>query len=148
VTRFNAIEAPLQAAAERAAERIRVHLVEDGEAARAATPGRWEKVADIDECDEFEVRSDQSPPGRPRTLYRWVVSAGGRGGVYDEADADHIARHDPARVLDQCGSLADALMDLERIATRSPDPDSRMWARGVIHHLARIWEPDEDGADG
>lgn len=62
-------------------------------AAEAATRGAWE-IVELDGCDDFEVRADQSPVGRPRTEFRWVSNH-----VYDRSDAIHIASHDPARVL-------------------------------------------------
>lgn len=54
------------------------------------------------------------------------------------------APRDPAHVLDQCGSIGVALADLERIHQRSPDPDSRAWARAAINSLRRIWEPGDE----
>lgn len=60
---------------------------------------------------------------------------------------NHLAAHDPARVLDQCASIRDALTELERITGRSSDPDSRAWARAAINSLRRIWKPDEDEGD-
>ena len=80
------------------AEFISARLGEEEALARAATAGRWEVVDYDDEVatEGFEVRSDQSPGGRPRTEFRWVID---HDGVYERADAEHIAAHGPARVL-------------------------------------------------
>jgi hypothetical protein len=106
------------------------------------------------------VVSEQTPdrigigdgPTAPCRVVGLDMTSGGEAAMVsvhrDGHGVMHIARHDPPRVLSQCGALSDVLTDLERIAERSPDPDSRMWARGAIHTLARTWEPDEDGDGG
>lgn len=129
---WDEIEAPQRARAEHDAAVVRERLAEDEAAARAATVGPWRTGTHVG-----------------RTIYAHgvpgVEKSGELIGTMDtRPDAAHVARHHPARVLDQCGSLGDALSDLERIAERSPDPDSRMWARSAIVALRRIWEPDED----
>jgi Family of unknown function (DUF6221) len=137
------IEAPLIAQAVRDAALIRQRLAEDEALARGAaqtrsgTPGgHWKTGCTCDgECREYG--DCERVEGDNITIY----DEGGHG--VDQAR--HIARHDPARVLDQCGSIGDALTDLERIHDRSPDPDSRASARAAINSLRRIWEPDEDG---
>lgn len=133
---FAAIEAPQQEAARQAANRMRAHLAEDIVIAQSAVPGPWAAV------------KNRETPLVAADLWGWTQDEDDFGEpITDDIPRDtavHIARHHPRRVLDQCGSLTDALTDLERIAERSPDPDSRMWARGVMHHLARIWE----GGDG
>lgn len=136
---FAAVEGPQQESARLAAERLRARLAEDAAIAKAATPGPW------------VAAKNRAMPLTRADLWGWTASEQDYGEpIADDVHRDtavHIARHHPGRALDQCGSLADALTDLERIAERSPDPDSRMWARGVIHHLARIWERDEVGDD-
>jgi hypothetical protein len=79
---------------------LRERLDEDEAAARAATPGPWE----------------QSGIGE----YGWGVSFGrpGAGVEADDsdqgrADAEHIARHDPARVLVEVESKRQNLAELE-----------------------------------
>lgn len=135
MTDFAAIEAPQQQAAEQAATRAREYLAEDQDAAKSAEhEGEW-----------HATRHDTLP------LIQVNLVTGDEDGSIDEyvawdvgrGDGVHIARHDPRRVLAQCGALGDVLTDLERIAERSPDPDSRMWARSAIHTLARAWEPDD-----
>lgn len=135
---YEQIEAPQRDVAEQAAERARACLAEDDAVAR-----------DVENSGEWHAsRHDRIPLVQVN-----VVTADEKGCVDEFVAADvwrsdgvHIARHDPARVLDQCGALGDVLTELERIAERSPDPDSRMWARGAIVSLARVWEPDEDEA--
>lgn len=70
---------------------IEARLAEDEGATKAATQGAWE-VLELD--GELSIRADQSAAQRPRTEFRHVSED-----VYDRADADHIARWDPARVL-------------------------------------------------
>jgi len=134
---FAAIEAPQQEAARQAANRMRAHLAEDTAIARDVEDGGEWHVTRHDNLPLIQVNvvtADENEDDRIGEYVAWDVS---------RSNGVHIARHHPRRVLDQCGSLTDALTDLERIAERSPDPDSRMWARGVIHHLARIWENDD-----
>lgn len=135
MTEFDAIEAPQHIAAEQAAARARAYLAEDQDAAsHVEHSGQW-----------HASRHDRLP------LVQVNLVTGDEDGNIDEyiawdigrSDGVHIARHDPRRVLAQCGALGDVLTDLERIADRSPDPDSRMWARGAIRTLARAWEPDD-----
>jgi hypothetical protein len=135
VSDFAGIEAPQQEAARQAANRLRAHLAEDTAIAQAAVPGPWAATKNL------------ATPLVAADLWGWTQDEDDYGEpIAQDIPRDtavHIARHHSQRVLDQCGSLTDALTDLERIAERSPDPDSRMWARGIIHHLARIWESDE-----
>lgn len=63
--------------------------------AEAATKGPWEARPPTDDGDGWEIRAVVTP-GRE---WRWVIGAESGGGVYDEPDARHIARHDPAAVL-------------------------------------------------
>lgn len=135
------IEAPQIAQGEQAAALIRERLAADGEIARWAAntrsgnPGGHWKTGCACEGDCREYSNCERVEGDNITIYA--------EGGHDADQARHIAWHDPARVLDQCASIGDALTELERIAERSPDPDSRMWARGAIGSLRRIWEPDE-----
>ena len=73
------------------ADFIRARLDEDEQAARAATPGPWTVDSDI------YPEAINSPSGdQPVAGGRW----GGEASVFETAaDAVHIARHDPARVL-------------------------------------------------
>lgn len=138
MTEFEQIEAPQRVAAQQAAARTREQLAEDESAARACeNQGPWHATRHdtLPLIQVNVVTSDETDPDQIGEYVAWDVA---------RSNGVHIARHHPARVLDQCGALSDVLTDLERIAERSPDPDSRMWARGAIHTLARIWEPDEE----
>lgn len=57
---------------------------------------------------------------------------------------EHIARHDPARVLGQCAALSDTLTELEQIAERSSDPDARMHAHAAIRRMSLIWRTADE----
>lgn len=138
-------EARMTAQAESDAALIRERLAEDEAFARSACKPTHGPHPDGDVTRwEVEPFESDDPGAWPAALW---VSDGHEMGVAQVNPAgtkpQHIARHDPRRVLDQCGSLGDALGDLERIAERSPDPDSRMCARSAIANLRRIWEPDE-----
>ncbi|WP_035796410.1 DUF6221 family protein [Kitasatospora mediocidica] len=65
------------------------------ETAKPATPGPWGVRPPSDHGDGWEVCG--RGPGHNGS--RWVVGAESGGGVYDEADARHIALHDPGAVL-------------------------------------------------
>lgn len=127
-------EARMTAQATANAGLIRERLAVDEAAANAAASAAGSTRGDL----APEWRSN----GRDVCGGWGVVAQGAQGEIGNEVGA-HIARHDPRRLIDQCGSIGDALADLERIKERSPDPDSRMWARSAIVALRRIWEPDE-----
>jgi len=134
---FEQIEPPQRAAAQHAAARARKQLAEDEATARACEDqGEWHATRHdtLPLIQVNVVTADETEPDQIGEYVAWDVA---------RSNGVHIARHPPRRVLDQCGALGDVLTDLERIAERSPDPDSRMCARGAIHTLARIWEPDE-----
>lgn len=57
---------------------------------------------------------------------------------------EHVARHDPARVLGQCAALSDTLTELEQIAERSSDPDTRMHAQAAIQRMSLIWQAADE----
>lgn len=109
-------------------EFLRARLAEDEQVARSATQGRWfwtdpdtsdfpqsnvRLVADQGEwktCEYFCTwsgeenihRGAQGKPGHEHRVTTEVVEAWGYDGygiLVDDADAEHIARHDPARVL-------------------------------------------------
>jgi hypothetical protein len=123
--------------AESDAALIRERVAADEAAARAVEveprDGDWR----IEECSDYTGVREWRLGGDTPWGFAWAAR------TYDRPTADHLERHDPRRVIDQCGSIGDALGDIERIAERSPDPDSRMWARSAITNLRRIWEPDE-----
>ena len=78
-------------------EFLRARLDEDEQAARAASPGPWRAESGY-EGDEWAIKSpvstaDSFPSGD-------VAGPGYEGGgVWSRGDAEHIARHDPARAL-------------------------------------------------
>jgi hypothetical protein len=72
------------------------------------------------------------------------LNAGTVAFVPVSVDRQHIARHDPARVLRQADALRDVLTELEQLAERAPHPDTRMWAAGAIGRMALIWGTTEE----
>lgn len=76
-------------------------LDEDEQAAKAASPGPWTvglaRTAEVGELGIFSGGAG-------------VVGSGYEGGgVWDRSDADHIARHDPARELREVAAKRDLI---------------------------------------
>lgn len=74
---------------------LRDQLDEDERVARAATPGQW--AVFVETYDVVEIRTAASREDR-RGPTDQVVTPGDYEAV-DRPDAEHIARHDPARIL-------------------------------------------------
>lgn len=117
-------------------EFLTARLDEDEHAARAATPGPW---AVDDESYAEAVRAEDV-----------AVVAGGRWGgeasVFEStADALHIARHDPARVLAEVDAKRQLLAWVLRWPMRPHPPSS---VDGVLELLALPYadHPDYDEA--
>jgi len=91
-------------------EFLTARLAEDEQAARAAKPGPWRW-----DTSEGAFHGEPDPPGAPKWGHRGpdlvtdaevddrqVISSTGYDAdsvIVERADAEHIARHDPARVL-------------------------------------------------
>lgn len=93
-------------------------------AARAATPGPWEAHPPTDTGDGWEIRAIVTP-GRE---WRWVVGAESGGGVYEAADARHVALHDPAATLRRIAAerrLLEAHQQVEGNGYEPDDPGER-----------------------
>ncbi len=114
------------------------------ERAMAATSGGWESIT-LPEWDFYEVRADQSPPGRPRTEYRWVGSY-----IHERADAEYIAALHPTvvlRVADSWVALAEEMADYPAvhvplgigIASRPEEP-STLWTHTYNAAVAYLGE--------
>lgn len=93
-------------------EFLRARLDEDEEAGKAATPGPWRATHRDDGTHHVFAASDRKvhrdggyPPDWPEDV------------VNPTADADHIARYDPARVLREVEAKRRILADYERYAT-------------------------------
>lgn len=129
---FAEMETRYQAESEQAAERAYAHIAEDQAAARQAmyfNSGQWDLMAS---CTVVLNVRDQAD------VWDGVFNTDNDPGV-----ARHIVRWKPPAILSYSASVSDALNDLEWIAERSPDPDSRMRARLAIHSLAAAWDPLE-----
>lgn len=120
------------------ADFIRARLDEDEAAARAATPGAWKIRPRLEGvCIDAGEYDQVIAPG--------VVSCGSYcyGGTssvdISDADAEHIARYDPARVL------ADVAAKREIVAwvgDYDADPDGSAW--GILGHLAALYADHPD----
>lgn len=129
---------------------ILARIAEDEEAARAATAGPW-------------LAATPSGPKRRKQQYSvlGVESLRGQGekgalavfaglNQHRADDAEHAARHDPARMLAQCTALravVESYVEREEDSEAVRDPD--YWdVPIVLEHLASIWaeHPDYDPA--
>jgi hypothetical protein len=97
---------------------LRARLDEDEQAARAATSGPWRhnpnKHWRKPGTSWFEEAVFSGPDGAAATC---VAGTGETDDRQSMADASHIARHDPARVLAE----VDAKRDVIRLAERAHD---------------------------
>lgn len=97
------------------------HAAAEAEA-EAATKGPWEARPPTDDGDGWEIRAVVTP-GRE---WRWVIGAESGSGVYDEPDARHMARHDPAAVLRRIAA------DRALLAVHAPIPGSTPGGDGIV----------------
>lgn len=114
-------------------EFLRARLDEDEQAAQAATAGPWyatEHGYEDDAGCEASIGTD------PTSTYGWsdVVRGGYEGGgVVELADAPHIARHDPTRVLAEVGSKRRILAECGHMIRRGePERAGAEWILKVI----------------
>lgn len=84
---------------------LEARLAEEEAGANVAIQGTWE-VLELD--GELSIRADQSAVHRPRTEFQHVSEH-----VYDRADADHIARWDPTRVLAEIAAKREIVRDYQ-----------------------------------
>jgi hypothetical protein len=104
-------------------------LGEDETAARAATGNRWrtteQEGVDIEDADHPDTTG--------------IVYSSPDGGCTNWQTADHIARWDPARVLDECASkrwIVEECRDLDEVHD-SPDAIAR--AGSVLRLMAKVY---------
>ena len=122
-------------------------LAEDEITARAATDGPWK----VD--NEIYTEYIGSPSGAVVSGSRW----GGEASVFDNtADAIHIARHDPARVLAQCAAMRKIVEQWQEGAGRLDDQGRPAYLfdplasallkshAGWLRILASIWSDHPD----
>jgi hypothetical protein len=143
------------------AEFIRARLNEDEVAARAATPGPWrhdpgkEWIGDP-KLLEMARRGVQTFAGEEfvgagaRPEVACIAATGPGDDPQSMADAAHIARHDPARVLREVAALR-ALVDMAERYAADPAHDDPDYANGreaagedAVRHVAAIWSDHED----
>ncbi|MFE1903826.1 DUF6221 family protein [Streptomyces gardneri] len=104
---------------------LRARLDEDEQTARAASPSPWRPN---DEHDEVVAVDDVT-----------VAEGFGLSGRQLRATVDHIARHDPDRVLRQTAVLRDRVDLWSKMAGSH--------ARACLRALATIWEDHPDYQD-
>lgn len=116
---------------------LRARLDEDAAAALAAihADGRTWQVSGSHADDGGTYWSIAAPTGGPTDVVELVGSGLSGGGAHTAEVAEHIARHDPERVLADVGSKRQALDHYERIQqhTRKSDGgDDYVFAEGAV----------------
>lgn len=147
------------------AEFIRARLVEDEVTARAATDGPWRYTPDKEWfTDEDKMRAaragvpqsggEEFVGAGPTDSTIGVAATGPAGSTQAMCDADHIARHDPARVLAQVAAMRAVVDRYEKLDHESDRSDgladlaarvaAAAAARDAVRHLAAIWRDHGD----
>jgi hypothetical protein len=145
------------------AGQVRAGLAADEDTARAATPGPWQArwVG-----QDYQVHGpDQAYPYSVAewtyAVATWEPEAATQQAECDTADADHIARHDPARVLADVAAkraLLDDLLawghgdspDRQRPCARTVFPDQPCdcgrdgRVLGLLRHLAQPYQASQE----
>lgn len=98
---------------------LRARLGEDAALAGAATPGPWwhnprKQWLDPDAFEKYDLAKGEEfiGYGGPHPFTGAVAATGPADDPQSMADADHIARHDPARVLAEVGAKRRILDDV------------------------------------
>jgi len=123
---------------------VRARLDEDQAVARAADPGPWEVITRPSE-DGFRIRRVDDPSAED------VVGPGYEdGGVWQDDNATHIARHDPARVLRDVAAKQ-RILAVHRPYVVEPDQaclgcaGDNVWERcPVLRALAAVYDDHPD----
>lgn len=110
---------------------LRTQIEQRKATAQKATEGPWSKTLESwADGDAWAITRPRRPGEEEYPTYEVVGSAWMRGGVWEEADADHIALNDPQDVIARCEAEL-ALLDLhalewrerpERVIGESDDP--------------------------
>lgn len=87
---------------------LHAQILADKAAADAATPGPWHAEIHRHRHTKVPVLFEVHPVAE--------LEGNGDGGVQTAADAEHIARHDPADVIADCDAKLAILAEYERIA--------------------------------
>jgi hypothetical protein len=95
-------------------EFIEARIAEDESVAKAATDAPWSynRAKQWHDGADFETLTNGQEfvgYGGPSPFRGCIATTGDAGDPQSMADAEHIARHDPARVLRQCAALRLAL---------------------------------------
>jgi hypothetical protein len=147
---------------EQLTEQVRAGLAADEETARAATAGPWQSRR---RGDRFVVLGGAHPLPGAESDVRVVHRDGGypadwpKDVVNAEADADHIARHDPERVLARVAAtraLLDEILAWEHGVDEDGDPCPRRGTTarcqcgrdarvlGLLRHLAQPYQTSQE----
>ena len=123
---------------------LRARLDEDEQTARAATPGPWRHSPDKHwrkpGTSWFEEAVFAGPAGSGATC---IAGTGETDDQQSMADAAHIARHDPARVLAEVDAMRRTLVRCEE-AMLSGVPVLVHFAEETVRELALPWAGHPD----
>lgn len=115
---------------------IEARLEEDAAAAAAASPGKWST-----ECHQWNYLWHVRDQGGHELMKdKWTDSG------FQHADALHIARHDPERVLRQADSLARLARSFASVLRAFyPEEDAGHLAVAIfLEPLAAVWADHPD----
>lgn len=119
-------------------EFIEARIAEDEQAANAAAGAPW----DTPIPPWIHVSAKAIADDKLRFGHLGYV-----GTIERDADREHIARHDPARVLRQCAALRDAIESMRDCTVRRTSIDE--WDRlspkeRALKYIAAIWSDHRD----
>ncbi|MFD0405600.1 DUF6221 family protein [Kitasatospora sp. NPDC127116] len=122
---------------------LRARLDEDERLAQAATPGPWRHDATKHWHQPGTCQFEEAVfAGAPGSAAICVAGTGDSDDPQSMADADHIARHDPARVLAEVDAKRQLLgpggpfctSECDRPDNQPMDPDTG-WTTPLEHHF-------------
>ncbi len=115
-------------------EFIEARLAEDEATAHAATQGDWEWQQH--NTDEWCLRAGDASVIRAVSYETPCLEVG-------DADEEHIARHDPARVLRQCAAIRAAVEAIDEFCD-DPYPSKVRIVAKALRPIAAIWSDHPD----
>jgi hypothetical protein len=127
---------------------LRDQLDEDEQVAREATPGPWRNAPTPRHRVTASGRSEEAVFASPPDVGATVVATTGEAVERRHlVDAEHIARHDPARVLREIDAKRKLLAAYAEVAANDVDESYEYaygWANGLGHAVRLLAEAYAD----